>query len=196
MKEILRAAFGAALALAVATPASAMNYSARLLPKAVVIDATGEIAINEQNILWDFLQSQQRFWGKRKIASVVFDSPGGSPYGAVAIAGMITRSGVNTGVAHGGTCASACAIAWAGGRRKSVAIDARVGVHRPTTAGLEDTDPTMASMNTALANTVGDYLQRRSAPEAVIAGELHTPPSQMYWLTPRDFSDWGVRVTD
>jgi hypothetical protein len=104
-----------------------MDYSYRVIGRQIVIDATGEIEMDERDRLAYWLSTQN--WGHRQAHTIVFDSGGGSMAGGIQMAGIVERYRLNTGVAHGGECASACVMAWSAGVHKSTATDAKIGVH-------------------------------------------------------------------
>jgi hypothetical protein len=112
LKTCLMAA-ALAVAFIAASSAHAMDYSYRVFGKQIVIDATGEIEMDEASRLFNWINEQR--WGHRKAYTIVFDSPGGYMVGGVQMASVVERFRLNTGVAHGGECASACVMAWAAG---------------------------------------------------------------------------------
>lgn len=58
--------------LTTSNSASAMNYSWRAAGNQIVIDASGEIALDEGERLIDWVASQN--WSNRKAAAIVFNS--------------------------------------------------------------------------------------------------------------------------
>jgi hypothetical protein len=118
----------AAIMLAASTlTTQAMDYSYRVIGRQIVIDASGQIESDEADRLFNWISAQR--WGHRRASTLVFDSRGGVMHGGWEMASVVARFGLNTGVAHGGMCASACVIAWAAGVHKSSATDAQIGVH-------------------------------------------------------------------
>ena len=93
-----------AAAFIAASSAHAMDYSYRVFGKQIVIDATGEIEMDEASRLSNWLSLSAQSWGHRRAYTIVFDSPGGAMYGGVKMADIVARHGLNTGVAHGGEC--------------------------------------------------------------------------------------------
>jgi hypothetical protein len=72
-------------------------------------------------------------------AIVIFDSDGGSVAEALSMGRMIRQMGLDTEVST--QCFSSCTIAFLGGVRRTVARDAKFGVHRiSSTASLDSTD--------------------------------------------------------
>ena len=114
-------------------PVKAMNYSYRLIGSdTVVIDATGEIGPDEARMLASWIMTFPPDVGNRPYSAFVLDSNGGNPFRAYAIAEVLRKKNVNTGVAENGVCASACVIIWGAGLHKSVSASSRVGVHGAT----------------------------------------------------------------
>lgn len=183
MKFLTPLVCGAALIAAGA--AHAMTYSARAVGNGIVIDASGPIEGDEGSLFASWLRTQR--WGKRHARTIVFDSTGGMMFGGVQMARVVERFGLNTGVAHGGECASACVIAWAAGAHKSSAIDARVGVHMA-----RDGDQIASGATLFYAN----FVKRRGAPASVVAGLVSTRPSDVYWLSHDELRAWNVTLVD
>jgi hypothetical protein len=175
-----------AAAFIAASSAHAMDYSYRVFGKQIVIDATGEIGMDEASRLSNWLSTQR--WGHRRAYTIVFDSPGGDMYGGVQIAAIVARHGLNTGVAHGGECASACVMAWAAGVHKSTATDARIGVHMA-----RDGDYQIASDATLF---YARFVKQTGAPASVVAGLVSTPPQEVYWLSPAELRAWNTTIID
>jgi hypothetical protein len=175
-----------AVAFIAASSAHAMDYSYRVFGKQIVIDATGEIEMDEASRLSNWLSAQR--WGHRRAYTIVFDSPGGDMYGGVQMATIVARQGLNTGVAHGGVCASACVMAWAAGVHKSTATDARIGVHMA-----RDGDYHIASDATLF---YARFVKQTGAPASVVAGLVSTPPQEVYWLSLAELRQWNTTIVD
>ena len=177
-----------AAAFIAASSAHAMDYSYRVFGKQIVIDATGEIEMDEASRLSNWLSLSAQSWGHRRAYTIVFDSPGGAMYGGVKMADIVARHGLNTGVAHGGECASACVMAWAAGVHKSTATDARIGVHMA-----RDGDYQIASDATLF---YAQFVKRTGAPASVVAGLVSTPPQEVYWLSLAELRAWNTTIVD
>ena len=122
--------------------------------------------------------------------------PGGNVEAAISFGqDIIEYNQLNTGVAAGGTCASACAILWASGKRRSVAPDSRIGVHQVSLGGrsaeffTEDADAmSMTAFETGRASL---YLRTRGASESVwLNGVTGAQPDQIHWLPPSEIAEW------
>lgn len=135
--------------------------------------------------------------------TIVFDSPGGSVSGGVALGRFIRSRGYDTAlerdvdeeipgngpndesimrsVANNTMCASACALAFLGGNSRSMAPDARYGVHQFYAASGNIGDSAAQLTMTALAFYVEEMgVDRRLLDFATSAG-----PSSMRWLDER-----------
>jgi hypothetical protein len=177
---------GAAL-IAAASSAHAMDYSYRVIGRQIVIDASGEIESDEAARLFNWISAQR--WGHRRAYTIVFDSPGGNMSGGVQLASIVAHFQLNTGVAHGGMCASACVMAWSAGARKSTAIDAQIGVHMAAETG----SGKVASDGTLF---YAQFVKRAGAPDSVVAGLISTPPESVYWLSLAELRQWNTTIVD
>jgi hypothetical protein len=172
--------------LALAQPANAMSYSYRLYGNnQFIIEAAGEIMPDERTRYGDWLRRLPPEVSNRFIAAIIFSSSGGSTLGALDMAQVLMQTTLDTGVAQGGECTSACVILWATGVGKSVAPDARIGVHQ-----MEADGHPLEQSSRALA----DGLTSLGAPSSVADAAATTPPTSMYWLTPADLAAWKVKV--
>ena len=188
------AILAAMLVALVSAPVDAMTYSYRLYHDQIVVDASGAIEANERAIFLSWLNGVRESTGQRRVAAVVFNSLGGSVLGGADLASAIWEAhGVNTGVAAGGTCASACVIAWSAGAHKSVAPDARIGVHEPSFDGALSMEQ-IAFLH-SLTEVMAETLAKAGAPPTVVAAARYAPSNNIYWLTLADLAAWSVKVT-
>jgi hypothetical protein len=188
----------AAAVLASVQSAEAMNYSYRIDKERLVINAAGEIELDEGQRFLNFtialpahafhlLESD----GK---AVIVFNSGGGRVGGAFKLATVIEDYRLTTGVARGGRCMSACVIAWVDGVRKTAAPDASIGVHR---AGADGTAANTASSrqdSLVVTGVMAKWFRSKGAPDNVVARTLKTPFENVYILTDADLASWKVTV--
>jgi hypothetical protein len=175
---------------------SAMTYSTRELPEGkLIIFASGKITEDDATAF-----SQDKFCASSHlpcdpdpVVTVVFNSRGGDIGAAVDIAHTIRRRGCTTGVANGGVCASACAIAFAAGKTKAVGRDARIGVHSAIgAASLRDADEeVLGGVGTGV---VAKTLEQYGAPSSVVNAARSTPASEIHWLTPGELVQWKVEA--
>ena len=125
-------------------------------------------------------------------AFVSFRSPGGNAIAGMAISETIRNRGFITYVASGATCASACGIAWLGGKRRVMSANAQIGFHaayRKTAYGTtEDSGVTNAVLGGFLTKELELPL------EAVIYVTRESGPNNLEWLNPDDARKVGITV--
>jgi hypothetical protein len=135
---------------------------------------------------------QQRFADaaiRTDTAIVMLNSPGGSLEAGIEIGKAIRIKGFETLVSTGFSCASACALAWLGGRVRFMAAGSTVGFH----AASSSTDPTQAADSVGNA-LVGAYLNQLGLPNAAIAYITQPQPNDIRWLTFDDAERLGIDV--
>ena len=118
----------AALVLASSLPASAMEYSYRVYKKQIVINAPGDIELDEAKTFNRWLKKVAPRWNGRKPTAIIFDSLGGNPFGASDLGNVIAHDRLATGVDDGGVCASSCVLAWASDMIKSAGPNSAISV--------------------------------------------------------------------
>jgi hypothetical protein len=128
-----------------------------------------------------------------------FNSPGGALGGASEWGQYIAQNGLKTNVMPGGSCASACVLAWSAGSQKIIAADGSVGVHQTTypktdEKGASLTDAQVADLTKKTTDASADQLQKNGAPADVVNAARTTPPSSIYWLTDADLKAWNVVI--
>ena len=96
-------------------------------------------------------------------AIVVFQSPGGNLFAGIEIGKAIRLKGFSTIVPDGVQCASACALAWLGGRTRFLSSTARVGFH----AAYINAEG-QAAVSSAGNALVGAYLNQLGLPAPAI----------------------------
>ena len=109
--------------------------------------------------------------------TVVLDSDGGLLAPAARMAGLINASGADTRAEN--QCASACVLAFSAGRHRSIAPDARIGVHRSDAGPLVD-------------QAMGDLMTTFGAPKSIVQAMLATPNRSVHWLSNEELDQWGV----
>lgn len=176
---------GAALALTALAPASRAAEIRKLVTKDLsAIVVMGQILDGDQARFADIALTMPN-------AVVVLDSPGGNLVAGIEIGRAIHLKGYATTVAKGDTCASACAIAWLGGRKRSLFPGARVGFHAAYYKDAAGKTVT-ASVGNALA---GAYLNQIGLPDRAIVFITTKPPEDIAWLTQGDAARNGIEMT-
>ena len=177
-----------AIALSIGSvPATAMDYSWRSYSDKIVIDAVGEIKIDEAKNFIAWVEQSRREWNGRRATAIVFNSGGGSVAGGREMGIMIADYHMTTGVAHGGYCSSACVLMWSAGAFKSAGSDSKIGVHMAS--NIEDGDPAVDGTIFTLR-----WLQKTGAPNSVVVGAMSTKPDDIYWLSEDELIAWGAKI--
>lgn len=122
---------------------------------------------------------------ERRIEVVVFDSPGGLVHEAIALGRHLRERGLAALVPEEGLCASACPLAFAGGRERIAHPAAWVGVHRAylDPAASEGDRQTGIGEGQQLAALCLEYLAEMEIDPAAWIPALSTPWSQVYFYT-------------
>jgi hypothetical protein len=169
------------------SPATAMDYSWRSYSDKIVIDAVGEIKVDEAKNFIAWVEQSRREWNGHRATAIVFNSGGGSVAGGREMGIMIADFHVTTGVAHGGQCSSACVLIWSAGAFKSAGTDSKVGVHMAR--NIEGGDPAVDGTIFTL-----HWLQKTGAPNSVVVGAMSTKPDDIYWLSQDEMIAWGAKI--
>ncbi len=120
-------------------------------------------------------------------ALVVLGSNGGNLFAGIEIGKAIRLKGFTTLVPDNIRCASACALAWLGGRVRAMGTTAEVGFHAASNAD----DGQVTSSGNAL---VGAYLSQLGLPSAAVVYITEPPPNSIRWLTATDATKYGIDV--
>ncbi len=111
-------------------------------------------------------------------AVVLLESPGGNAVAGVGIGKAIREKGFLTVVPSAINCASACALAWLGGKPRFMSQNAQIGFHAAYV--MKGDRP----RNSPVANAViADYLEELALPQQAIAHIIGAPPEKLYWLS-------------
>ena len=122
-------------------------------------------------------------------AIVVFQSPGGNLFAGIEIGKAIRLKGFFTLVPDGVQCASACALAWLGGRSRYMGATANVGFHAVYVKA-----EGQAAVSSAGNAVVGAYLNQLGLPTSAIIYITEAPPDGMQWLNFVDARRYGIDV--
>ncbi|WP_282024771.1 hypothetical protein [Limimaricola cinnabarinus] len=126
-------------------------------------------------------------------ATAHLDSPGGSVADALAIGRMLRDLGIETRIAAGAVCLSACPYILAGGATRRVAEGAWVGVHQhyfdqnaalPAIFAIED-------IQRGQGEVMG-YLIEMGIDPALMRHALVTPPNEIYLLLPEELARYRL----
>jgi hypothetical protein len=125
-----------------------------------------------------------------KDATVILSGPGGDLFVGIGIGEAIRLKGFDTLVISSGRCASACALAWLGGTKRSLGEGAAVGFHAAYTTDGGGQDAVSSSANAA----IGAYLTKLGLPSAAIDYVTEPQPDDIQWLTLDDAARVGIDV--
>ena len=138
-------------------------------------------------------------------AIVIFDSPGGSVIGSMALGEKIRELGFATGIGRfqegrlipNGVCASACAYAFAGGNGRYITSQkSRLGLHQFHSKSTSISNELSQSMSGMLVA----YLQKMGIDALAFSVSSIAGPDDMVWLSPADaqklkFTNNGILPT-
>jgi hypothetical protein len=113
------------------------------------------------------------------VATVTFNSGGGWVREGRLMAAVISQRGLATHV--DGECSSACALAFLGGKERTVGPNGRIGFHRVRSIG--ESDDLQRALD--IDQTQSIY-QRAGLPSDFIEKVMATPPDQMWYPTVRE----------
>lgn len=181
---LVRAVTCVILGLAAACPAAAAEFTKRPPQngKPDVIAVVGDLELGDEDKFADVARSGSD-------AMVLFQSRGGNLIAAIEIGRTIRRKGFSTVVPDKMQCASACALAWLGGRTRYMSATAHVGFHAVYTD--KNGRPMVSSAGNAL---VGAYLNELGLSSSAVIYITSAAPTQMQWLSLDDAQQAGIDV--
>jgi hypothetical protein len=159
---------GCGVAPAAVPPASEFDipYQVRVVSDGTVLEVSGSFS-------WALPQNVQAMLAAApQIRVVRLESPGGHVLPAVQLATIIQQHGLDTYVGH--LCASACTIAFLGGRQRWLGPDARLGFHQAYAPGFP------AEQANALLQSA---YERFAVPSPFVAHVLQTPHTDVWYPT-------------
>jgi hypothetical protein len=124
-------------------------------------------------------------------AVVIFHSPGGNLVAGIEIGKAIRLKGFLTLVPDSNLCASACALAWLGGRVRLMSQTGRIGFHAAYSK--EKGRPSVSSAGNAI---VGAYLNQLGLSTPAIVYITSAPPEEVTWLSFGDARRVGIDVKE
>ena len=141
----------------------------RVLSNGTVLELSGSFS-------WALPQNVQAILaGAPGVRVVRLESPGGHVLPALQVATIIQQRGLDTYV--GRLCASACTVAFLGGRQRWLASDARLGFHQAHAPGVPP-DQANAFLQAAY--------EKFAVPPPFVAHVLRTPPADLWYPTQQD----------
>jgi len=197
MIEIIKTVFVAILMMLYPFFASAMEFSlfdgADECSGCLIIKADGEITESTPDKFRIFLADTSL--EKKKLAVVVLNSPGGSLLGGIEFGRLIRSNGFDTHIGRikiikndetyitDGQCASACAYAFLGGRKRSKGLKSKYGLHQIST-----TSNVAVPLNKAVESTqnilseVSKYVENMGASPEIVTIATRTKSEKVNWI--------------
>jgi hypothetical protein len=144
-------------------------YLLRVVSDGTVLELSGSFS-------WALPQSlEAALAGAPAVRVVRLESPGGQVLPAFQVAMIIRQRGLDTYV--GRYCASACTVAFLGGRRRWLGTDARLGFHQ---AHAPNIPPEQANA------ILREAYEKLAIPSQFVANVLRTPPADLWYPTQRE----------
>ncbi|MGO7153188.1 hypothetical protein [Rhizobium leguminosarum] len=166
---------------------AAITYERMTLPgdmRALVV--SGEFEISDDPVAFAGEVAQL------KPAFITFRSVGGNVTSAMKIGRMIRALGISTLQIRSAECASACALAFVGGVRRSAEAGS-IGVHQASFS--DDTALDSKTAVTAVQAMTGEiigYLTEMGVSPQLLQLSLSVESSDMRYLTSSEMANWGV----
>jgi hypothetical protein len=170
-----------------------LTYSYDIVDGRVIVHAKGNIALAEAHAFNAWKDTLPDGVLRRGALLISLNSPGGSIAGALDFAKWIKDNKVDTVVANGATCASACALIWGAGWNKKAGVEAHIGVHGASNIDRNATDEQRGAAEADGTLTMARTLADEGAPTSIIAATL---PNEMHWLTTAEVAAWGATILD
>ena len=169
--------------------------NAASMPAVTAILAVGDIEEGDVERLSNFLSGVE----VRKNVAIYLASRGGSLYEGMRLGRFFKENRVKTVVEGGQICASACALAFLGGRDnqgrswRSSSSNSLLGFHAFATAdsSLQDENETQMVVSHVLA-----YGREVDAPLELLILNFATPSNTMYWLNQDEICSLGIKLWD
>jgi hypothetical protein len=127
--------------------------------------------------------------GTLRSAIVFLESPGGPLGVAISLGLTIRKRGLETAVADGAICTSACALAWLGGSPRRIGQHAHIGFHEPW-------DPSTRESSLKGDAAIANYIRQLGLPYAALLLLLRAGPSSMEWLTEASSSAYRIHYVE
>lgn len=188
----------ALLATVTAQQTQALDFGIRYendSPNLNAITATGDVEPGDADKLEVYLSGLEQ----RNHTAIYFSSRGGSLYEGMRIGLVLKQWGVKSVVEHDAMCASACALAFLGGRDRqgnkwmSSTTRSRLGFHAFAIPGKteDNTNQTQRTVSDIL-----DYATQVGAPQEIMVRTFRAASDSMDWFSIDDMLSLGIRVYD
>lgn len=157
--------------------------------------ATGEVRAGDADRLLNYLRTLP----KKQNTAIYLSSPGGNLYEGMRLGRLFRRERIKTVIEGGEMCASACALAFLGGRDRqgrrwmSSTTTSQLGFHafRNGNGSMAGTDDTQLIVSHVL-----QYGRDVAAPIDILIANFGTPSSEMYWFRRNELLYLGIKIWD
>lgn len=188
----------AAFALGTVASVSALDFSvhpnASSMPAVTAIFAEGDIEEGDVERLASFLSTVT----VRNTIAIYLASPGGSLFEGMRLGRFFKEHRIKTVVEGNRVCASACALAFLGGRDndgnpwRSSSSNSQLGFHAFSSAqSVRDENETQQVVSLVL-----EYGKEVEAPIELLILNFATPSSSIYWLSEEEICSLGIKLWD
>ena len=133
----------------------------------------------------------RRALGRDITLHVDVDSAGGEIFSAMEIGRLLRRDQASISVGHRSSCISACVLVLMGATARSIAADARVGIHRPSLG--KSGKPALVD---AMSEPIAVYARQTTGSRKIVDAMLSIPSHRVRLLTPADLATYGIAVTE
>lgn len=153
-----------------------------------VLRLTGEIAPGDGTRFADWLEA-----AAEPPAKVLLHSPGGSVNDALEIGAVLRTAGLNTEIAPGDICLSACPYVLMAGVERQVSAQGYVGVHQHY-FGKNTVQPAFMAVDDIQRGQaqVMEYLDSMGIDPMVMRHGMATPPDDIYILVPEELERYRI----
>lgn len=150
--------------------------------------AVGRIELGTASELEQFIKGQEG-----EIKTLHLHSPGGVVQEALKMSALLREEKIGTIVPENGYCASSCPIVFSGGKTRTAAKRAWIGVHQvfAVTASPGGLHEGMARGQRVSAR-VQEHLAKMGVDPKVWVKAMQTPADQLYVFTPKELSEYKL----
>jgi hypothetical protein len=165
------------------------------MPEVTAVLALGDVEAGDVKRLSRFLDTVER----RKTVAIYLASPGGSLYEGIRLGLFFKNNNIKTVVEGGEICASACALAFLGGRDnlgrpwRSSSSTSLLGFHAFSSPDGDFQDANEAQQ---VVSHVLSYGREVDAPLEVLILNFATPSESMYWLSEQEICSLEIKLWD
>ena len=132
----------------------------------------------------------QRALGRAVALEVDVDSPGGQLFAALEIGRLLRRETASVRVGPRAACISACVFVLMGATTREVAVDARIGLHRPSLG-----DPRRDMLVPAMSEELVRYAEEMGVSRQIVDEMLAIRARRVRFVTTAELARHGLSVS-